>query len=520
MPTRARRHPSRPARSSARSRKPAALALPAESESLWIATAPGPRYPRLAGDLAVDVAVVGAGITGLTAATLLKRAGLRVAVIEGARVAQGVTGYTTAHLTEVVDCSFSTLLSHFGEDGARAAVRSTRAALDRIAALVAEGGIDCGFRRLPGFYYSETKEGASGVEEEAEAARKIGLAARLVKEVPLPFSVARAFRLDDQAEFHPRRYLLPLAAALPGAGSHVFEDTRVTDVEDGDPCRVVTESGTVSARAVFTATHVPLTRVAVQTKVAHYRSYVLAARLEGAPPDGLFWDNEDPYHYVRGAEGLLVFGGEDHKVGQEEDTVSRYQSVLAWGRERFPLRSIEYRWSAQVAEPVDGLPYIGRAGGSRHVYMATGYSGTGLTFGTLAAMIVSDAILGRANEVAALYDAGRVKPLASAREYVSENVDFPARFVADRLKGAEVPGLEALEPGQGALTEVDGKRVAAYRAPDGQLTLLSATCTHLGCIVQFNEAERSWDCPCHGSRFDTAGEVVDGPAVRPLPKLG
>jgi glycine/D-amino acid oxidase-like deaminating enzyme/nitrite reductase/ring-hydroxylating ferredoxin subunit len=494
--------------------------LPTASRSLWIADTRYPRFPRLQGDLAVDVAIVGAGITGLTAATLLKAAGKTVAVVEAQRVAEGVTGYTTAHLTEVVDVKFDTLITHFGEDGARLAVNAARASLERIASFVEERGIDCGFQRLPGYYYTEHADRALDVRKEHEAALRLGLSSTFTEDVPLPFAVAAGMRLEDQGRFHVRRYLLPLLQGVPGGGSQVFEDTRVVDVHDGEPCRVETETGTITARDVVVATHVPLNKFFIQTKLAHYRSYVLACRIEGPVPDGLFWDDEDPYHYIRPQETkegtLLIVGGDDHKVGQEEDTEACFRSLLSYARERFDVRSVAYRWSAQVAEPVDGLAFIGRNSLSSHVYVGTGYSGTGMTFGTLAAMISSDLILGRENPWARLFDATRVKPMAGAKEFVRENVDFPAHLVADRVKKAEGDSFGDVGRGEGKLVEVGGKKVAAYRDDSGVVHALDPVCTHLGCLVQFNDAEKSWDCPCHGSRFDTRGEVINGPAVKRL----
>jgi Rieske Fe-S protein len=317
-----------------------------------------------------------------------------------------------------------------------------------------------------------------------------------------------------------RQYLLPLLKAIPGAGSQVFEGTRVTDVHDGEPCRVETETGVITAGDVVVATHVPLNKFFIQTKLAHYRSYVLACRIGDPVPDGLFWDDDDPYHYIRaqGAEAgtLLIVGGEDHKTGQEDDTEARFRSLLEYARAHFDVRSVAYRWSAQVVEPVDGLPFIGRNSLASHVFVGTGYSGTGMTFGTLAAMITSDLILGRENPWARLFDATRVKPIAAAREFVGENVDFPAHLVGDRLKKAERDSLAAVGRGEGKLVEVRGKKVAAYRDGSGVVHALDPVCTHLGCLVQFNDAEKSWDCPCHGSRFDTRGDVINGPAVKPL----
>ena len=494
--------------------------MPPRSRSLWIATAPGPTYAPLKGDLAVDVAIVGAGITGLTAAGLLKDAGLKVAVLDAARVARGVTGHTTAHLTEVVDYSFGQLIETFGEEGARLAVQSTRAAVEHIAATVRRRRLECDFARVPGYKYTESRDGMKALREELESARTLGLAVELVKDVPLPFETEGGLRFANQAQFHPRRYLLPQAAKVPGGGCHLFEDTQVLEVKDGEPCRVVTDRGTVTARDVLLGTHAPLNSKTIQTKVAQYQSYVLGCRIEGAAPEGLFWDDEDPYHYVRNQPtsrgDVVIIGGEDHKVGQESDTEGRYEALLEYARDRLDVRAVDYRWSAQVLEPVDGLPYIGRDTGAGHVYVATGFSGTGMTFGTVSALVLADAVLGKPNPWAELYDAGRLKPAHSAGTFLKENVDFPTYLVGDRLKRAKAHSAADVPRGSGRVLVVDGERIAVSRDDAGTARAVSAVCTHMGCIVHWNDAERSWDCPCHGSRFDPSGQMFHGPAARNL----
>ena len=501
------------------------MKLPNNSQSLWIATAKGQSFSTLEADLSVDVAIVGAGITGLTAATLLKKAGLTVAVIEAGRVAEGVSGYTTAHITEALDRSCVQLVKDFGEDGARLATESGREALSRIAAFVRDESLDCNFARIPGFQYTENPETMSEFEEERKAATSIGSKMTLTRTVPLPFKVEGALRFDRQAQLHPRSYLLPLAHAIPGKGSHVFERSRVVDVEDGEPCRVITAQGTVTARHVIVATHAPFKNVLLQTKIASYRSYVLALRLKAGeePPLGLFWDTEDPYHYLRSHttdEGsLLIVGGEDHKTGQDDDTTKRFEALLAFAVARFKVSSVQYRWSAQVIEPVDGLPFIGRDQGAAHVYVATGYSGTGMTFGTLAAMINTDLILDRKNPYQELYDPGRFKAKASIVDFVKENVDYPVHLVKDRLKGPTATSLADVANGEGKIVELAGQKTAVYRDDHGLLHAVSPVCTHMGCLVGFNPAEKTWDCPCHGSRFDKDGKVLNGPATTPLESM-
>jgi Rieske Fe-S protein len=331
---------------------------------------------------------------------------------------------------------------------------------------------------------------------------------------------AGGLRFEEQAQFHVRRYLLPQAARIPGGGCHVFEDTQALEVKDGEPCRVVTDRGVISARDVLLATHAPLDNKTIQTKVAQYRSYVLGCRVAGEAPAGLFWDDEDPYHYIRSQPtsrgNVVIIGGEDHKVGQEEDTEARYEALLDYARERFDLRSVEYRWSAQTLEPVDGLPYIGRDTGAGHVYVATGFSGTGMTFGTVSALVLADAVRGRPNPWAALYDAGRLKPVQSAGTFLKENVDYPTFLVGDRLKRPGARTALDVPRGEGRVVVVDGERIAVSRDAQGKVCAVSAVCTHMGCIVHWNGAEKSWDCPCHGSRFDCHGALLDGPAARNL----
>ncbi|MFY0565076.1 FAD-dependent oxidoreductase [Archangium lansingense] len=490
-------------------------------KSLWTMSAPARRYPALQGDLEVDVVVIGGGLAGLTTAYLLKQEGKKVAVVEMHRLLTGQTGQTTAHLTELLDTPYSTLTSDFGEMGARMAAQSTRAAIEQIAGLVERLRISCGFQRLPGYRYAETEREARELEREATAARQAGLMCALTNEVPLPYPVKLALRVEDQAQFHPREYLLALAEGILGDGSHIFEETQVTELYEGVPCRVHTARGIITCRDVVEATTTPLNRVFLHTKLYPYRTYSVAGRLEGPLEAGLYYDSQEPYHYIRTqrVEGVdyVIVGGEDHKVGTEEDTDRHYAALEEYTRRRFPVTQLEYRWSGQVIEPADGLAYIGRNSNSRHVWVATGFSGTGMTFGTLAGMILTDLILERQNPYAALYDATRVKPKAGAKDFIQENAEVAFRFVADRLAKPDGHDLSEVPPGEGRILEVDGKKVAVFREESGAVHAVSPVCTHLGCHVHWNKGERSWDCPCHGARYSPTGEVLNGPAVKGLP---
>ncbi|WP_342379614.1 FAD-dependent oxidoreductase [Myxococcus stipitatus] len=489
--------------------------------SLWTLTAPPREFPPLTGDLTVDVAVIGGGMAGLTTAWLLKRAGKRVVVLEMNRILSGQTGQTTAHLTELLDTPYSTLRRDFGPSGARLAAASSRAALEQVASLVEALGLDCDFQRVPLFRFAETVRELDALERELPAAREAGLSVSLTHAVPLPFPVRGALKVEDQALFHPRKYLLGLADRIPGEGCHLFEDTRVLDVQDGAPCRVVTNRGVVTATDVVEATTTPLNRVFLHTKLYPYRTYAVAGPLEGSLEPGEYYDSREPYHYIRTqpVDGHLhvIVGGEDHKVGAAVDTEQCYAALEEYTLKRFPVKRLTSRWSGQVIEPADGLPFIGLNRASRHVYVATGFSGTGMTFGTLAGMMFTDLILGRHNAYAALYDATRVKPLAGAKDFLQENAEVAFRFVVDRLSRPDGKHLSEVAPGEAKVLEVDGKKVAVYREPDGTSHAVSPVCTHLGCHVHWNGAERSWDCPCHGARYSPTGKVLNGPAVRDLP---
>lgn len=504
------------------------------TQSLWHATHQLPRTGALAGDRETEVAVVGGGITGLTAAVLLARAGRRVALLERDYIGSGETGNTTAHLTEAIDARYHTLRRDFGEDKARLVAQSTREAIDRIEAFVGESGGDCGFSRVPGFLYTEREQDLEALAGELDAASHAGCAVSWVDEVPLPFRTHGAVRWDNQAQVHATAYLAALVEQARALGVRIYEQTRAIDIDDGTPCRVVTDHGVVSARDVFVAANVPVNnRVMLHTKIAAYRSYAIAGDVTTLPGRhetvaGLFWDTDEPYHYTRlqkiGGRTYLIVGGEDHRTGEETETDACYDRLLEYASRHFGLADAKYRWSGQIIEPVDGLPYIGRNTASKHVYVATGFSGNGITFGTLGGMIVSDLILDRPNPYASLYDATRVKPLASAFDYVAENAAFPAHLVKDRLTtlSAERRPIESLRPGEGGVFATGEGKLAICRDQNGALHSLSAVCTHLGCDVAWNQGEQTWDCPCHGSRFSPEGKVMNGPAVtdlawRPIP---
>ena len=495
--------------------------------TLWDTGVEMPVFPPLEGDARVDVAIVGGGITGLTAARLLVREGRRVALLDQGRIGTGTTGGTTAHVTQVPDRRYKELTAKFGRDVMRTVVESSRVALDRIGSLIEEDGIDCDFVRIPAWLYTESEDEVSDLEEEARIARELGVRAELVRDVPLPFPVAAAVRFEDQARFHPLSYLASLARTVVAEGCRIYEDTRVVAVHggahDGDknePCRVETERGNILADAVLFATHTPAGFSLLHAEIEPLRSYVMTVRLRGQePPDGLFFDTADPYNYTRmqpTPEGpVLIVGGKDTKTGDEHEEES-YRALEAYIRQRWNVESIEQRWSAQFYEPPDGLPLIGGALTSPRVFVATGYSGTGMVFGTLGGMLLADFALDRANPWADVYRTSRFKPLAGGPQVAKLNLEVATRFVKDRVTVPKVSDLSEVPVGEGRVVEIGGERVAVYREEGGAFHAVSPVCTHAFCIVHWNAAEKSWDCPCHGGRYQPDGSVIEGPPVKGL----
>jgi glycine/D-amino acid oxidase-like deaminating enzyme/nitrite reductase/ring-hydroxylating ferredoxin subunit len=491
-------------------------------QSYWIDSTPAPSFPRLEEPVVVDVAVVGAGIAGITTATLLKEAGKTVALLESKEILRGVTGYTTAKLTSGHNLIYDSIGATFGREAARIYAVANEAAIAHVADVSERRKIACDLERTVNYVYTESRDEIEAIRAEVKAAQAAGLDASFVEETPLPFPVAAAVRQENQAQFHPRKYLLPLAASLPGDGSCVFQETRVVGVEDGDPCRVRTDRGEVIARDVVLATHLPLLdRGFFFAKTAPKRSYVLAFPVEEAnAPDGMFISTETPIHSVRhtpfDGRRLLLVGGEGHKAGQDDDTRHRYASLEEWARARFELGAVEYRWSTHDNYSADRVPYVGKLGRrTDHVYIATGFSGWGMSNGTAAGMLLCDLILGRPNRWAALYDATRLPPLRATPRLLKENANAGKRWFGDRLP-VRARSSEDLAAGEGAIVSLNGERAAVYKKDDRSIVALSPVCTHLGCIVGWNTAEKTWDCPCHGSRFDTDGKVIQGPAVRDL----
>jgi glycine/D-amino acid oxidase-like deaminating enzyme/nitrite reductase/ring-hydroxylating ferredoxin subunit len=509
---------------------PRHTSAPADTTPYWIDSASLSTFPKVERDERVDTVIVGGGITGLTAAYLLTKAGNTVALVERERCAQVDTGHTTAHLTMVTDARLVELVKRVGRDHAQAVWDAGLAAIAQIDSIVREHRIECAFGWVEGYLHAPLADvkgrEAATLEQEASLAAELGFDAMFVEDVPL---MSRAgIRFDGQARFHPRRYLAGLARAIRDAGGHIYEHSSAEEFCT-DPLAVKVNGCTLTCDDIVLATHNPLVGIsgivsatAFQTKLALYTSYVVAGRVpRETVPDALFWDTSDPYHYLRVDPhrdyDVIIFGGKDHKTGQSQAPTECFDRLVETLTALLPEVDLTHRWSGQVIETPDGLPYIGRM--VDHQYAATGFSGNGMTFGTLGAMIATDAILGRRNPWEELFDARRSALRRGAWEYIRENADYPYYLIRDRFAGAEGRSLRSVKRGHGKVITREGTKVAAYRDESGETTLRSATCTHLGCVVAWNDAERTWDCPCHGSRFKPNGDVIAGPAESPLSRI-
>jgi glycine/D-amino acid oxidase-like deaminating enzyme/nitrite reductase/ring-hydroxylating ferredoxin subunit len=485
---------------------------------------PATAFPPLDGPADVDVAVIGGGIAGICTAWELVQTGRSVAVLEADRIAASVTGYTTAKLSSLHTLIYAKIRSSFGAEAARLYAQSQQQALERVVAVAAQVGIDCDLERVPAFTYVESPKLLDQIRAEVDAAAEAGLPASFVTETGLPFPVAGAIRVEAQAQFHPRKYLLGLANDLASRGGQIFERTRAVGLEEGRPCRVSTEQGaTVTARHVVVATHYPVfDRAMLFTRLKPQRELVVASVISAQrDPGGIYITPEQNTRSVRTApyrdgQRLLIITGEHFSPGTA-DVADRWERLTAWARERFPDTEVSYRWATQDNTTTDRVPYVGPFHpAARNVYVATGFGGWGMSTGVMTGQLLRAWIAGERLPWDKLYDPRRLHPLREAGPLLRLGATVAGHFVGDRVRTSHADSADDVPPGGGAVVRVQGERCAVHRDETGALHAVSARCTHLGCIVAFNEAERAWECPCHGSRFDIDGSVIQGPANRPL----
>lgn len=486
-----------------------------------------PSFHPLRGNVEADVCIIGAGISGLTIAYLLSKKGLKVVVLDDGPILSGETQRTTAHLSNALDDRYYEIERVHGETCSKIAAESHSEAIDFIETFIKTEHVACDFSRVDGYLFLGPDQSTDLLDKELEAAHRAGLSTveRLTR-VPLPnIQTGPCLRFPMQGQIHPTKYLSALAVKTVELGAHIFTHTHASKIEEEQkPVTVHTHNGhTVRAEHLVVATNAPINdNVMIYSKQAPYRSYVIGLQIKkDAIPMALYWDTLDPYHYVRlqplnATHDILIVGGEDHKTGQENDMERRLHALEQWTRVYFPdAEDVLYRWSGQVFETLDGLAMIGKKpGGPDWSFIATGDSGMGMTHGTIAGMILAELVVGSFHPWAEAYDPGRFH-LKSTTEFLKENANVGMTLVKDWVK-TEIDDPEKIKPGSGAVVRKGMSKIALYRDTDGKFHACSAVCPHKGCIVQWNDGEKSWDCPCHGSRYDADGHVITGPTMKDL----
>lgn len=496
--------------------------FPVPPESYWIASTPQTNYPVLDRDISVDVAVIGGGIVGITTAYLLKQEGLKVALIEGDHILKGTTGHTTAKITSQHGLIYNKLKKNMGEEKARQYADANQYAIGFIEKLITEKNIQCDFHHSPAYIYTEDENYVSQLEDEFNAAASLGIEASYHENIPLPFKIKAAVKFENQARFHPRKYLLPLAETIPGNDSYIFEQTKVINIHEGNPCTVITHRDKkVLAKNVVIASHYPCYDGLglYFTRLYPERSYALGVKLKEAFPEGMFITAEDPGRSFRPQEyeggQLVIIGGEHHKTGQGEDTSDHYKHLVNFTGYTFNSFELLYRWSTQDYTTADEVPYVGHlTSRTPNLYVATGFGKWGMTNSTASALILRDLIVKNESPWAPVYNPSRFTPIASAKNIIMENANVAKELIGGKLEA--LPENIVIEPGTAKTFELEGQRVGGYRDEKNVLHLVDTTCSHMGCEVKWNSAEKSWDCPCHGSRFTYEGEIIECPAIKSI----
>ncbi len=499
------------------------MKLPNEPESFWIASTPQIEHSSLMEDINVDVAIVGGGMVGITSAYLLKQEGLKVAIIEADRILRGTTGHTTAKITSQHGLRYNKIKTNISEEVAKQYAQSNEYAIKFIHDLVDRKNIDCDFREQSAYIYTNDDNYIKQIQDEAATAASLGIKASYVQETPLPFKVKAAVRFDGQAQFHPRKYLLALSREIDGDGCRIFEHTRAVDIEkDGDLYNVITSEGKkVSAKRVIVASHYPFYNFEgfYFARIYTERSYVLAVKINGNYPGGMYINAENPTRSLRSQNlndgSIVLISGERHKTGQGIDMMTHYENLKNFAYETFDVEDILYRWSTQDCMTLDDIPYVGLfTSKTPNLYIATGFGKWGMTGSTVSALLLRDLIIKGKSPWQDVYSPSRTNIKASAKNFIVENANVAGQLISGKMQ--MLPQKLDIKPGEAKVIDSNGQKNGAYMDINGRLHLVDTTCTHLGCELKWNSAEKTWDCPCHGSRFTYEGKIVEGPAVKPL----
>ena len=472
-----------------------------------------------------DVIIAGGGITGISTALLLQQAGKKCILLEANNLCFGTTGGTTAHLNTLLDTPYSTISKNFGKEKAKLVAQSVKEAIDLIRKNIDTYNINCGFEEADAFLFAEDDKQEKELEKIKEATAEAGVIVNYTDQIPIPVSFKKAIQVRGQAKFIPTQYVYGLATAFEKEGGVIIQECRVTGAEENEIIQVETTSGSFSGNALIYATHIPPTVNLLHLRCVPYRSYVMAVTLKNNTyPQGLIYDMYDPYHYYRTQEmegqRYLIGGGYDHKTAHEENTEHCFLQLEAHLRGNFEIKEVNYKWSSQYFEPADGLPYIGQLPGhTGKIYAATGYGGNGMVYSSVAAMLLKKIILNEESPYPDVYNPNRIKPVAGFVNFIKHNADVVKQFAGKWFPHENLDELATLAPGEGKVVNYDNHKIALYKDDDGVLHAVNPICTHLKCEVKWNDAERSWDCPCHGARYSFDGKVLTGPADTDLETL-
>ncbi len=495
-------------------------------ESYWIGSTPETDYPELSENIKTDILVVGGGITGIATAYLLQKEGLDVVIIDANRIVQSTSGHTTAKITSLHSVKYAKLIKQLGEEGAGKYGEINEKAISMIEDIIKENNIQCDFSRQPNFVYTKEEQYINVIEEEVNAAKSIGLPARFEASLPLPFTVQGAVCFDNQAQFHPRKYLLSLADIFVKNGGHIFENTVALDIHEDRECTTSTRSGfSIKSDKVIIASHFPFYDGwgFYSARMYAERSYSLAVKSPVTVPYGMYISYEEPTRSIRtqpdkDGNQLLIIGGEHHKTGQDINEKEHYTKLIDFAETVFQATDVPYRWSAQDYTVMNEVPFIGHITSNKmNIFVATGFQKWGMTTSHVSAMIIRDIIANGKSEVENIFTPSRFTPFSSAKNFIKENADVVDNLVSGKL---ESPPIEfKIQPGEGKAVKYHGKKAGAYMDNDGNVFIIDTTCKHLGCEVHWNSAEKTWDCPCHASRYSYDGTVIEGPALKPLDRL-
>jgi glycine/D-amino acid oxidase-like deaminating enzyme/nitrite reductase/ring-hydroxylating ferredoxin subunit len=471
-----------------------------------------------------DVVIAGGGITGMTTALLLQEAGFRCAVVEAGTLCFGTTGGTTAHLNTLLDTPYTTISKNFGKEEAKLVARAAKEAIQLVRTNCGKYSIDADFEPQTAYIFAQTDEQSQLLDEMITAGIDAGVAMEHTDVIPVPIPKKKAVAVKGQARIHPTRYVFGMARAFQAMGGRIFEHCRVQSSEENDKVVVHTSQGDLQCTHLIYATHIPPGISLLNTRCAPYRSYALAVTLNGEYPDGLIYDLDQPFHYYRTQiiDGIpwFIAGGEDHKTGHVTNTEICFLKLESHVRKYFDVKEVKYRWSSQYYEPADGLPYIGHMPGEPgHRYLATGFSGNGIVYAGVAAILFRHLLLQSSDKYVKLFDPNRLKPVAGFSNFVRENADVVKKWVGKFLPADKLEELADLAPGEGRVVRLEGETIALYKSDKGDLKALGPTCPHMGCHVAWNSAEKTWDCPCHGARYAIDGTVITAPAAHDLEQI-